>query len=126
MLSSEIAKKKKKREEEKKEKQKKGKEAKYSLLYCVFHLQNKKNISLLCPFCVKRKRKETSKKTKQSKEKRKSGTPAATPACCPLFLLFPPCLFRRCVFAAWEFFEEKKAERLAADLLLTLVSESGF
>ena len=50
MLSSEIAKKKKKREEEKKEKQKKGKEAKYSLLYCVFHLQNKKKYFASLPF----------------------------------------------------------------------------
>ena len=66
-----LPKKKRKREEEKKEKQKKGKEAKYSLLYCVFHLQNKKNISLLCPFCVKRKRKEEQKRQSKAKKREK-------------------------------------------------------
>ena len=47
MLSSEIAKEEKKGKQKKKQK---GKEAKYSLLYCVFHLQNKKKYFASLPF----------------------------------------------------------------------------
>jgi hypothetical protein len=75
------------KEEEKKKGKKKGKEAKYSLLYCVFHLQNKKKYSLLCPFCVKSTDKQKQKQKKQ-KKKEKVGKPPLLLPFCPLF----PCL----------------------------------
>jgi hypothetical protein len=92
------------KEEEKKKGKKKGKEAKYSLLYCVFHLQNKKKYSLLCPFCVKStdKQKQKQKKQKKGKSGKASSAPAVLPFV-PLSRLFGS--LSMCL-AAWEFLKK--------------------